>query len=235
MNQFISRSTVLVLAALLLGACNKSDDDTKKELAAVKAQLAAQQQQEAMRDIRERDNQQLSQQAQADAMNADAAVNRINNPNNNNLANPNPSNNNLNNGATNNNNAALDTNALTATTTPNVPKKPAAPKVVEKRVRYPATIITNGGAMMKLRGTPSTTGVEVTKLEDGDEVTVLAETKVCPVINGTQGCWMKVSTEDGIQGYMFGGFLQREILSKHEKERITGNKSHDDDDDDDGE
>lgn len=230
MNQFISGSTVLILSTLLLGACNKSDNDTKKELAAIKAQLAAQQQQEAMRDMRERDNQQLSQQAQADAMNADAAVNRINNPNNN-LTNP------INGTAVNNNNnTPLNTNALTATTTPDAPKKPAPPKkMVEKRVRYPATIITNGGAMMKLRGTPSTTGVEVTKLEDGDEVTVLAETKICPVINGTQGCWMKVSTEDGIQGYMFGGFLQREILSKHEKEQITGKKHGDDDSDDDSE
>lgn len=97
--------------------------------------------------------------------------------------------------------------------------KPAL-KFSEKPVRYPATIITNSGyGELSLRGEPSTKGIQVTSVYDGTEVQVIAETNRCETVGKVSGCWYKVDI-DGARGYMFSGYLQRELISQAEREAL---------------
>lgn len=100
--------------------------------------------------------------------------------------------------------------------------KPAtkAPTLQEKLVRYPATVITTSGyGEVSLRGEPSAKGIQISTVPDGYEVQVIAETNRCETIGKVQGCWFKVDAY-GSKGYMFGGYLQREILSQAEKDYL---------------
>lgn len=105
-----------------------------------------------------------------------------------------------------------------AQTTKSEPKpKPTIVKFTEKLARYPATIVTSSGyGELSLRGEPSVKGVQVTTVYDGAEVQVIAETNRCETISGVRGCWHKVSI-DGVKGYMFSGYLQRELMSQAQK------------------
>lgn len=101
-----------------------------------------------------------------------------------------------------------------------IKKSTAQPALKEKLVRYPATVITASGyGELSLRGEPSTKGVQVATVSDGDEVYVIAETNQCETINKMEGCWFKVDAHD-MKGYMFGGYLQREMLSQAEKDYL---------------
>lgn len=56
-------------------------------------------------------------------------------------------------------------------------KKTAAPKPTEKLTRYPAFVITaSGSGTINLRGGPSTSNIAVKQLRDGQELQVIAET-----------------------------------------------------------
>lgn len=93
-------------------------------------------------------------------------------------------------------------------------------KLREKVVRYPATVVTRSGyGELSVRGEPSAKGIQVTTIYDGSEVQVIAETNRCENIGGVSGCWHKVEF-DGFRGYMFGGYLQREMISQAEKEAL---------------
>ena len=108
------------------------------------------------------------------------------------------------------------------------PPKPQPKKITEKIVRYPATVVTSSGyGQLSLRGEPSTRGIEVGRLDDGDEVYVVAKTSKCEVIGRVEGYWVKVDI-GGIKGYMFDGYLNREVLSQADKESLYGNQNDSD-------
>ena len=104
----------------------------------------------------------------------------------------------------------------------------ATPKMTEKIVRYPATVVTQSGyGDLSLRGEASTKGLEVGKVYDGNEVTVIAKTNKCEVIGNIDGCWVKVQLDSGVKGYMFDGYLNREVLSQEEKQNLRQNSQED--------
>lgn len=86
-------------------------------------------------------------------------------------------------------------------------KKTAAPKPTEKLTRYPAFVITaSGSGTINLRGGPSTSNITVKQLRDGQELQVIAETNKCEDAGG--GCWVKVQVGD-LKGYVSNAYLQR--------------------------
>jgi bacterial SH3 domain protein len=86
-------------------------------------------------------------------------------------------------------------------------KKTAAPKPTEKLTRYPAFVITaSGSGTINLRGGPSTSNIAVKQLRDGQELQVIAETTKCEDAGG--GCWVKVQVGD-LKGYVSNAYLQR--------------------------
>ncbi|HFC8494004.1 TPA: SH3 domain-containing protein [Neisseria subflava] len=85
--------------------------------------------------------------------------------------------------------------------------KTAAPKPTEKLTRYPAFVITaSGSGTINLRGGPSTSNIAVKQLRDGQELQVIAETNKCEDAGG--GCWVKVQVGD-LKGYVSNAYLQR--------------------------
>lgn len=86
-------------------------------------------------------------------------------------------------------------------------KKTAAPKPTEKLTRYPAFVITaSGSGTINLRGGPSTSNIAVKQLRDGQELQVIAETTKCEDAGGR--CWVKVQVGD-LKGYVSNAYLQR--------------------------
>lgn len=78
-------------------------------------------------------------------------------------------------------------------------------KATEKLARYPAFVITESGSgTLNLRGAPSSSAVVVTQLSDGASVQVVATTNQCTA----QGCWVKVNY-NGMTGYVSDAYLQR--------------------------
>lgn len=90
-------------------------------------------------------------------------------------------------------------------------KKTAAPKPTEKLTRYPAFVITaSGSGTINLRGGPSTSNIAVKQLRDGQDLQVIAETNKCEDAGG--GCWVKVQVGD-LKGYVSNAYLQRGTAS----------------------
>jgi len=90
-------------------------------------------------------------------------------------------------------------------------KKNAAPKPTEKLTRYPAFVITaSGSGTINLRGGPSTSNIAVKQLRDGQDLQVIAETNKCEDAGG--GCWVKVQVGD-LKGYVSNAYLQRGTAS----------------------
>lgn len=86
-------------------------------------------------------------------------------------------------------------------------KKTAAPNPTEKLTRYPAFVITaSGSGTINLRGGPSTSNIAVKQLRDGQDLQVIAETNKCEDAGG--GCWVKVQVGD-LKGYVSNAYLQR--------------------------
>lgn len=86
-------------------------------------------------------------------------------------------------------------------------KKTAAPKPTEKLTRYPAFVITaSGSGTINLRGGPSMSNIAVKQLRDGQELQVIAETTKCE--DAGDGCWVKVQVGD-LKGYVSNAYLQR--------------------------
>ena len=90
-------------------------------------------------------------------------------------------------------------------------KKTAAPKPTEKLTRYPAFVITaSGSGTINLRGGPSTSNIAVKQLRDGQDLQVIAEINKCEDAGG--GCWVKVQVGD-LKGYVSNAYLQRGTAS----------------------
>lgn len=207
----------LLVSAVLLG-CQKEDTETKKQLAQMQAELEEQKRlntQMQAQILKEQDDKEQKQAEQEqEALQQDIEQKA---------------------GAKQGETAKPQTTQRTASDTAQKesaqsaqaapPPKPQTKKITEKLVRYPATVVTTSGyGQLSLRGEPSTKGIEVGVLDDGDEVFVTARTNKCEVIGKVEGCWVKVDIH-GIKGYMFDGYLNREVLSQSEKESLYG--SHD--------
>lgn len=201
MNQWEKAGVVGLTALALLSGCQQEDKETKRQLAQLQAQLEAEKAEKAQREAKEREQQQLAQQQAREEqirLEAEEAVR-----------------------------AQLKMEAEEKAAKQKAQQAQAAkaaPKVTEKVVRYPATVVTQSGyGDLSLRGEASTKGLEIGKVYDGDEVTVIARTSKCEVIGKIEGCWVKVQLkENNVKGYMFDGYLNREVLSQDEKAKLQG-------------
>lgn len=203
MNKLWSMSLISLTAVALLAGCQKEDTETKQQLAQLQAQLDAERAEKAKREAEEREKKQAEEQLAREEQIRQEAEESVKAQ------------------------LQMEAEAKAAQQKAQQQQKAAAkPKLTEKVVRYPATVVTQSGyGDLSLRGEPSTQGLEISKVYDGDEVTVISRTNKCEVIRNVEGCWVKVKL-DNAQGYMFDGYLNREVLSQQEKEELKkSNKS----------
>ena len=200
MNKWISISLASLTAVALLSGCNNHDDrETKQQIAQLQAQLDAE---KAQRQAQENEQKQQQEQQEREEQIRQEAEESVR--------------------------AQLKMEAEEKAAQQKAAQQKATPKMTEKIVRYPATVVTQSGyGDLSLRGEASTKGLEVGKVYDGNEVTVIAKTNKCEVIGNIDGCWVKVQLDSGVKGYMFDGYLNREVLSQEEKQNLRQNSQED--------
>lgn len=194
MKTFLSAGIIGLTAMTLLSGCNQGDDETKKQLAALQQQLADQQKKETERLNDEQKERERIEQAQREEriyeMARQEAEEELKMQ------------------------KQLEAEEKTAEAKKKAEEKKAAAvtqqptvkKAKEKLARFPAFVVSESGyGQLNLRGAPSTSAVVVSKLSDGEQVTVTATTDDCTAA----GCWVKVQTANGIIGYVNDGYLQR--------------------------
>ena len=209
MNKWISISLASLTAVALLSGCNNHDDrETKQQIAQLQAQLDAEKAEKAQRQAQENEQKQQQEQQEREEQIRQEAEESVR--------------------------AQLKMEAeekavqQKAIQQQKAAQQKATPKMTEKIVRYPATVVTQSGyGDLSLRGEASTKGLEVGKVYDGNEVTVIAKTNKCEVIGDIDGCWVKVQLDSGVKGYMFDGYLNREVLSQEEKQNLRQNSQED--------
>ena len=209
MNKWISISLASLTAVALLSGCNNHDDrETKQQIAQLQAQLDAEKAEKAQRQAQENEQKQQQEQQEREEQIRQEAEESVR--------------------------AQLKMEAeekaaqQKAIQQQKAAQQKATPKMTEKIVRYPATVVTQSGyGDLSLRGEASTKGLEVGKVYDGNEVTVIAKTNKCEVIGNIDGCWVKVQLDSGVKGYMFDGYLNREVLSQEEKQNLRQNSLED--------
>ena len=209
MNKWISISLASLTAVALLSGCNNHDDrETKQQIAQLQAQLDAEKAEKAQRQAQENEQKQQQEQQEREEQIRQEAEESVR--------------------------AQLKMEAeekavqQKAIQQQKASQQKATPKMTEKIVRYPATVVTQSGyGDLSLRGEASTKGLEVGKVYDGNEVTVIAKTNKCEVIGNIDGCWVKVQLDSGVKGYMFDGYLNREVLSQEEKQNLRQNSQED--------
>ena len=209
MNKWISISLASLTAVALLSGCNNHDDrETKQQIAQLQAQLDAEKAEKAQRQAQENEQKQQQEQQEREEQIRQEAEESVR--------------------------AQLKMEAeekavqQKAIQQQKAAQQKATPKMTEKIVRYPATVVTQSGyGDLSLRGEASTKGLEVGKVYDGNEVTVIAKTNKCEVIGNIDGCWVKVQLDTGVKGYMFDGYLNREVLSQEEKQNLRQNSQED--------
>lgn len=206
MNKIVATGLIGLTTLALLSGCQKEDTETKKQLAQLQAQLEAEKAEKAQREAKEREQKQKEEQLAREEQIRQEAEESVK--------------------------ARLQMEAeeKAAKQKEIQQTQPSQPqKITEKVVRYPATVVTQSGyGDLSLRGEASTKGVEISKAYDGDEVTVIARTSKCEVIGKIEGCWVKVQLKDSnVKGYMFDGYLNREVLSQEEKAKLQGNNQSD--------
>lgn len=204
---------ITALAALVLfSGCQKEDTETKMQLAQLQAQLDAEKAEKARREEQERQQkQQQEQEAREEQIRQETAESVR---------------------AQLQMEAEMEAQIKAAEAKEKQQqqakqqKVAAVPKVSEKVVRYSATVVTQTGyGSLSLRGEASTQGLEIGKVHDGEEVLVIAKTNLCQVIGNVEGCWVKVDAH-GVKGYMFDGYLNREVLSQEEKARLLNQQNY---------
>lgn len=234
MKKALSVISVGFLSLSLLAACNGGESETKKELAALKEQLAQQQKQQAERENQEQEHRkQIEQQQREDelyqkayqdaqedlqmkqmleeekkqeeAKKKQAAEERKREEAKKKQA--------LEEEPKQKEEARIkqEEPRIRQEESPKATAKPTASqqasKVTEKLVRYPAFVISESGSgSLNLRGGPSISAVSVTQLKDGQQLQVVAETNACTNANG--GCWVKVQV-GGLTGYVSNAYLQK--------------------------
>lgn len=198
MNKIVATGLIGLTTLALLSGCQKEDTETKKQLAQLQAQLETEKAEKAQREAKEREQKQKEEQlAREDQIRQEAEESvkaRLQ--------------------------MEAEEKAAKAKQENPASQKAAEPKFTQKAANYPARVVTQSGyGELSLRGEPSDKGLKVGGVYDGDEVTVRARTNKCEVIGEMDGCWVKVQI-NGIQGYMFDGYLQREVLSQEEKAKL---------------
>lgn len=211
MNKWIYRGAASLTALALLSGCQKEDNETKKQLAQLQAQLEAEKAEKNQREAREREQQAKLEQEQREAQLYEQAKEDA---------------------------KAELAEKLAAQQKEKQEKQEKQKesqnstnktKITEKMERYPATVVTQSGyGELSLRGEPSSSGLKVGSVYDGNEVQVIAKTSKCEVIGNINGCWVKVQY-DGTTAYMFDGYLNREVFSQREKAKMQGKNSDDHD------
>lgn len=189
--------TACLMTCIVLTACEKGDDETKKQLAALQEQLAQQQKLTAEKEAAEKraaDEQRQLERENAIREEAYYAAQED-----------------LKYQAE----LAKQEEERKATEKKETERKAAEKKAAERKskeqqateklARYPAFVITESGSgTLNLRGAPSSSAVVVTQLSDGASVQVVATTNQCTA----QGCWVKVNY-NGMTGYVSDAYLQR--------------------------
>ncbi len=203
MKKIFSVGIIGVTAVALLAGCQQEDRETKRQLEQLQSQLEAEKAEKAQREAQERAKQQEQEQLAREEQIRQEAEESVR--------------------------AQLKMEAEAKAAQQKAAQQQkvqqqkaqaATPKFTEKVVRYPATVVTQSGyGELSLRGEPSTKGIEVSKVYDGNEVTVISKTNKCEVIGNIDGCWVKVQL-DNAKGYMFDGYLNREVLSQQEKQKL---------------
>lgn len=210
MNKWMAAS---VIGVILVSGCQREDIETKKQLAQLQAQLEAEKTEKLQREAREREQRQKEEQLEREEeirKEVEESVKaRLQ--------------------------MEMEEKAAKQKMAPQQNAESVQPtgkvKFTEKVVRYPATVVTQSGyGDLSLRGEPSTTGIEISKVYDGNEVQVITKTNKCEVIRNIQGCWVKVQL-DNTKGYMFDGYLNREVLSQSEKKALQGRSNNSDNED----
>lgn len=208
MNKWIYRGAASLTALALLSGCQKEDNETKKQLAQLQAQLEAEKAEKNQREAKEREQQAKLEQEQREAQLYEQAKEDA---------------------------KAELAEKLAAQQKEKQEKQKESQnstnktKITEKMERYPATVVTQSGyGELSLRGEPSSSGLKVGSVYDGNEVQVIAKTSKCEVIGNINGCWVKVQY-DGTTAYMFDGYLNREVFSQREKAKMQGKNSDDHD------
>lgn len=193
----------LTAVSLLSGCIKDNDDETKKQLAQLQAQLEAEKAEKAQREAKERAEQERRAQEEREAQLYEQAKEDAK--------------------AELEEKLAMKKAEQKQKEASQQPTATSQASFTQKVVRYPATVVTQSGyGELSLRGEPSSKGLKVGGVYDGDEVTVVARTTRCEVIGNVEGCWVKVQL-DNVQGYMFDGYLNREVLSQREKAKLQGN------------
>lgn len=199
--------TACLMTCIALTACEKGDDETKKQLAALQEQLAQQQKLTAEKEAEERrvadEQRQLERENaireeayyaaqedlkyQAELAKQEEAERKAAEK------------------------KEAERKAAEKKATAQKTKEQSAQqtedtnKVVEKLARYSAFVITESGAgTLNLRGSPSSSALIITQLRDNDPVQVVATTNQCT----SQGCWVKINY-NGMTGYVNDGYLQK--------------------------
>ena len=79
-------------------------------------------------------------------------------------------------------------------------------KPKEKEFRY-----VNSLEGLRIRDKPGTDGEKIGSLQNKEKVEVLSETNTIETIEQIKAKWIEIKTENDITGYVFGGFLEKDL------------------------
>lgn len=106
---------------------------------------------------------------------------------------------------------------------------------IEKDVQAEATIhktyvFVNAKDCLKLRAEPNLESEKIASLEYKEKVELIEDTLIKENIDGIEGSWLNVKTESGMIGYVFGGYIEKEIGVINYYDKLIGryNLSSDD-------
>lgn len=64
---------------------------------------------------------------------------------------------------------------------------------------------------LRIRNKPGTDGEKIGSLKNKEKIEVLSETSLMQTIDEIQSKWIEIKTENDITGYVFGGFLEKDL------------------------
>ena len=79
-------------------------------------------------------------------------------------------------------------------------------KTKEKEFRY-----VNSLEGLRIRNKPGTDGEKIGSLNNKEKVEILSETTTIETIDQIKAKWIEIKTENDITGYVFGGFLEKDL------------------------
>ena len=79
-------------------------------------------------------------------------------------------------------------------------------KPKEKEFRY-----VNSIEGLRIRNKPGTDGEKIGSLKNKEKIEVVSETSLIQTIDEINSKWVEIKTESNITGYVFGGFLEKDL------------------------